>query len=434
MARAPGGLAPGALGGGSRIASKVASSTLGKLDIRAGFSRAASRGAVAALALVLAGRAAAACPRPLSTQLVPLPVYATNPNEGATYGLLPVILRVCPEDQRTEAIFAPSLTWNSVIHTTGSFRWYHYASPDTTVTTILSVSTRTNYELLLRRVRLPTAVGDSTDELSFRARRSVFERYFGLGPDTPSSGESSYTSRRFVVSARHGLNLAPYLNVGASLALERDDVEAIGVPHVPLTLAAYPDAPGLRGATLASQGLDLRYDHRVGGDYAERGVRIDLGGSVVEGLDGSPTFLRGNLQIRGIFSELPRLSGSARLWLGAVTSGRAPFYQQTSLGGSTLLRGFTEGRFVDRQAWTVELEQRVRVLTTALFGVVTDWRIDPFVTAGQVFGRFPDALSRPRTSAGVGFRAFVHPNVLGRIDVAVANEGLKIYVEIGYPY
>ena len=69
-----------------------------------------------------------------------------------------------------------------------------------------------------------------------------------------------------------------------------------------------------------------------------------------------------------------------------------------------------------------------------ILDVVTDWRVDPFVAAGQVFDRFDQAFSRPRLAAGVGLRVFVHPNVVGRIDLAHGGEGLKIYVEIGYPY
>jgi hypothetical protein len=34
----------------------------------------------------------------------------------------------------------------------------------------------------------------------------------------------------------------------------------------------------------------------------------------------------------------------------------------------------------------------------------------------------------------MGFRAWVRPNVVGRIDVANGGEGWKVYVEIGYPY
>ena len=63
-----------------------------------------------------------------------------------------------------------------------------------------------------------------------------------------------------------------------------------------------------------------------------------------------------------------------------------------------------------------------------------DWRIDPFIAFGQVFRSLGEAFSRPQVAAGVGFRAWVRPNVLGRVDVANGGEGWKVYVEIGYPY
>lgn len=390
--------------------------------------------AALALAFAFAGRAAADCPSGVTSQLIPLPIYATLPNEGSTWGVLPVILRVCPNDQRTESIIAPSLSWNSVIRFTGTFRWYHYPTEDTALTVLASASTRTNFNTLLVWQRLPTPAGASTDELLLRLERTVFQRFFGIGPDTPASAESSYTSLRLIANARRGLNLAEHLNLGVTLGVERDALESIGVPGLPLTPQVFPNAPGIHGATIASQGVDLRYDDRKGGDYAQRGFRVDFGGAVVEGLEGTPTFLRTAAQVRAVVPELPRLSGAARLFWSAVSSRRAPFYQQSSLGGSVLLRGFTEGRFVDRQAWTLELEQRIQVLRTHIFGVVADWRVDPFVAAGQVFDRLDAAASRPRTAVGAGFRAFVHPNVLGRVDVAYAGEGVKVYVELGYPY
>jgi len=117
-----------------------------------------------------------------------------------------------------------------------------------------------------------------------------------------------------------------------------------------------------------------------------------------------------------------------------VTAGDAAFYRQRPLGGAFLLRGFTEDRFMDRQAWEAEVEQRITVFQTHIFGVTAGWRVDPFVAAGQVVVPFAQAFSRPQVAAGVGFRAFVHPNVLGRVDFAAGGEGLKAYVELGYPY
>ena len=376
----------------------------------------------------------AECARALDTKIVPIPVWATSPNEGDTWGVMPVFVRVCPADQRTQWILAPSVTWNSVIHYTGTVRLYAFPDPDTSLTVIGSASTQVNYRLVAQWARLPDREAAWTDEATLRLERTVFDRFYGLGPDTPSAAETSYTGARLLANVRRGRNLLPHLNVGLTAGAERDRIEDRGIQGLPLAPEVFPDAPGMRGATVLWQGLDVRYDDRPGGDYADRGVRVEASGAVVEGLAGSPTFLRVGAQARGILPELSWLSGAAHLAWNAVTASNAPFYHQSMLGGSFLMRGFTEGRFTDRQAWTIEAEERIRVLRTHMFGVVADWRIDPFLAAGQVFGGFGDMLSRPQLATGVGLRAFVHPNVVGRVDLAIAGEGLKVYVEIGYPY
>jgi len=391
--------------------------------------------AFTALVVVAVGATANAdCPGALDTKIIPLPVWATSPNEGNTWGAMPVFVRVCPDNQETQWILAPSVTWNSVIHYTGTVRFYDYPDPDTNLSLIASASTHVNYELLAIWQRVPAADGAWTDEATVRVDRSAFARFYGLGPDTPGAAEATYTSLRALATGRRGLNLGGHVNVGFSVGLEHDDVEDQGVPDLPLAPEVFPDAPGMGGATLAWQGLDIRYDDRAGREYAESGVRLEASGALVEGLEGSPTFIRFGAKAGVIVPELSWLSGAARLVWSAVTSASAPFYQQSALGGPLLLRGFTDGRFIDRQAWTIEAEQRIRVLQTHLFGVTTDWRVDPFIAAGQVFGDFGDMLSKPQITAGVGLRAFVHPNVVGRIDLASGGEGLKVYVEIGYPY
>lgn len=382
----------------------------------------------------VAGPTSAECARELETKIMPLPVWATSPNEGTTWGAMPVVMRICSEDQRTAWLIAPSVTWNSVIHLTGTVRLFAYPDPDTTLTVIASASTRINYRLLAVWQQLPKADDAWTDEATLRVDRSAFARFYGLGPDTPDSAETSYTAAHAIASERRGHNLIEHVNAGVSLGVEHDGIEDRGVPGLPLAPEVFPGVPGMHGATVLWQGLDVRYDDRDGGDYAEQGVRLEAWAAVVEGLSGSPTFLRAGAQARGVVPELSWLSGAARLAWTAVTASDVPFYHQSTLGGAFLLRGFPEGRFVDRQAWTIEAEQRIRVLQTHIFGVVADWRADPFIAAGQVFGGFGSALSHPRLAGGVGLRAFVHPNLVGRLDVASGGEGITVYVEIGYPY
>jgi hypothetical protein len=374
------------------------------------------------------------CPGELTRRLVPLPVYSTLPNEGDTWGVLPVFLFVCDADRNTVSIVAPSLTWNEVIHWTATFRWFYYPSEDQTLTMIASQSTHYNSGVLVWWRNLPRQQAAFTSELQLRWQRSVFFRFFGIGPDTVADAETSYTRVRAHAVAREGLNLGGNWNAGFTLDFDWNDVQDLGVPGLPLSKRTFPDAPGMGGATLAGQSIDLRFDTRPQGENSERGFFAGAGGGIVEGLSGSPAYFRADVQLRALWQEWGPFGGAARLdWMG-VSSPRAPFYEQSSLGGAFLLRGFTEDRFIDQNAWTIEAEQRIRILQTHIYGVTADWRIDPFVAVGQVYSGTSNAFSNPRVTTGVGLRAWVRPNVLGRIDIATGGEGWKVYVEIGYPY
>jgi len=382
----------------------------------------------------LVAEAASGCPVPLGTRVVPLPVYSTLPNEGDTFGFMPVFLRVCDANERTESIVAPSVTWNDVIHWTGTLRWFHYPGEDQTLTLIASASTRINSGLLLQWRDLPKPAGAFTTEIELRWQRSVFYRFFGLGPETPETSESSYTRVRGHAFARGGMNLGSGWNAGLVLLVHHDGVQELGVPDLPISPRVFPDTPGMNGSTTLGQFLDVRFDTRPNGDFSERGFYMGAGFGVVEGLAGSPSYVRGQLRLRALVPETSWTGTVARLdWTG-VSASDVPFYDQSTLGGAFLLRGFTEDRFIDPSAWTIEIEQRSRVFQTHIYGVTADWRIDPFIAVGQVYGPLHQAFSHPRLAGGVGFRAWVRPNVVGRVDVATGGEGWKVYVEIGYPY
>jgi|SRR5882672_703560 len=376
----------------------------------------------------------AGCPAGVETRIIPLPVYATLPNEGNTFGVMPVFLRVCDANRRTESIIAPGVTWNDVIHATATFRWFHYPTDDQTLTFVASVSTRINSNVLLLWRDLPRSRGASTTEIELRWQRSAFYRFFGLGPDTPAEAESSYTRVRGHAAARRGLNLGGNWNVGVTVFFDRDLVQDLGVPGLPLSRRAFPAVPGMGGSTRLAQTIDARFDTRERGENSERGFFAEVAVGAVEGLAGSPAYLISHADVRALQPETGWVSAAARFNWRGVSSPRAPFYAQSSLGGAYFLRGFTEDRFVDQNAWTFEVEQRIRLFQTHIYGVTADWRIDPFIAVGQVYRTLDEAVSHPRVAAGAGFRAWVRPNVLGRVDIANAGEGWKVYVEIGYPY
>lgn len=371
---------------------------------------------------------------PTETKLLPLPVYATLPNEGDTYGFMPVFLIVDPANDHTEAIYAPSITWNSTIHLTGTMRYYRYPSATRTLLVTASVSTKTNRNLSVYYLDLPVTPGAYTLEARTKIEQSVFYRFFGFGPNTLKGDESSYTRRGGTLSLRGGYNLLRHVNVGAKLEVRLDHLVAERVPGLPLAQDRYPQAPGMGGAAIVAEGVSIRYDSRDRAEFSRNGFASELAFSLAHGLSGVDTFARVDWHSRALVQETGALQGAARLSVSYVLGERLPFYYQSSLGGENVLRGFAQDRFIDQGAWELDIEQRLRLFRAHLFGVASDWRIDPFLTIGQVFRHGSEMFDRVQASGGLGFRAFVEPSVLGRIDVAYGGEGIKVYVVLGYPF
>jgi hypothetical protein len=354
------------------------------------------------------------------------------PNEGSTYGLIPVLLRV-NADGNTTGILAPSLSWNKVVKITGTFRGYRYFSETRSLILIASYSLRINRSVRLDYVENTRRRGAFTTTTLLQAKQNVFYRFFGLGPETRPEDESSYTRRFLRGLVRQGLNVGEGLNFAFVLEARADGTRREGVPNLPLAQDRYGATVSFDPAVVVAQGVSFSYDSRPHLDYSYGGYNSELTVTANEGLKNSGTFARLTWQLRGLWNQNGRFLGAARLYLERVLGGEVPFYYQPALGGELFLRGFTENRFIDRGAWSFDIEERIRLFTTHIFGVTSDWRVDPFITVGQVFDRPEDAFQRVQAAGGLGFRSWVHPNVLGRVDLAYGGEGVKVYVVLGYP-
>jgi hypothetical protein len=385
-----------------------------------------------AIPLLAAFLAAAGGPAAAGTRFFPLPMYTTVPNEGSTYGFMPVLMR--SDGDSVTSITAPSGSWNSSAHFTGTFRFYRYLALLQSWHLILSASTVINRSLWFQyddNRRTPHAL---TMNLVLRVRRNLFYRYFGLGPDTLEAGESSYTRLFGTANARVGWNMTSNLNLALYGEVRGDRPETHAISGLPETQELYPDAPGLGGSAFVRGGFSIRYDTRAEGDYSPAGFSTELTGNVAQGFTGVGRFAQLGWTARGLLPERPYLQGAARVYWMQVYGSDVPFYDQASLGGEDLFRGFQEDRFIDMGAWEIEAEQRLKLFQTHIFGVVTDWRFDPFISAGQVYGEGSTPWSHVRVAGGFGLRAWIHPDILGRVDLAYGGEGVRAYVMLGYPY
>jgi hypothetical protein len=373
--------------------------------------------------------------QPSKIKFFPVPMYTTVPTEGSTYGAMPVFLRVNGQGI-VRMIGAPSVSWNSAAGVNGTLRFFYYPNRVRTLTVIAAASTHVNRTAWITYTDLPIEPGRPTVEIDGLVRRNIFYRFFGLGPESLASNQSSYTRTTAGLTGRWGMNVPGHLNLGARGTIRRDLPIFNPIFDLPATQDLFPTVPGISGAAMAAAELSLRFDTRAAGDYSANGFASELRGSYARGLAAFDHFWQVTSQSRALLQENAFMQSAGRLFWSRDFGGSEPipFYYQPSLGGENMLRGFPEDRFFDRGAWEAEIEQRFRVLETHFYGVNTDWDVAPFVAVGQVYDRFDDIFSRVRVSVGAGFRAWVKPNVLGRVDVAYAGEGLNAYVVVGYPY
>jgi hemolysin activation/secretion protein len=129
-----------------------------------------------------------------------------------------------------------------------------------------------------------------------------------------------------------------------------------------------------------------------------------------------------------------RHSGGSRRPAGDDRISGAVF-EQSSLGGQNNLRGFGLDRYIDKHLIAFSIEERIHILRTKLAGVTADFEVAPFLDTGQVFNSFKDVSFQDyRMTPGLGFRAIVRPNVVGRVDYGYSREGGAVFAGLDFPY
>ena len=112
-----------------------------------------------------------------------------------------------------------------------------------------------------------------------------------------------------------------------------------------------------------------------------------------------------------------------------------PFLERSILGGETTLRGYGRNRFIDSSFLLFNFEERIRLLRWRVFNVNADWELAPFVDVGTVAESILKTRSKNlQFNPGIGFRATVKPNIVGRVDIGFGNEGVAVFVGLGYPF
>lgn len=366
-----------------------------------------------------------------------LPAISTDPNTGPTYGLMPVLVLADPATHHIRHLVAPSYTRNSLFGQTGTLRYYWYPTDASQLYATGSLSEHVNREVKVRYEN--TSARDGVLYLRGEVYQNVdaSSRFFGQGPQTHEGDESGYTGKASVARAAAGVNFSRSWRAAFGARFQRFSTEANIIPNIADLANRFPNADGIGTSDTIAGEFRLLWDTRdspvtpsrgsSGEFYAEKtnvalGSRADY---VRYGLEGKRFFLWKNPK------QLTVLHGLYE-WCNGP---RIPFYELPRVGGRATLRGYGDGRFVDRGRLVMNVEQRMTFASLALMGIQTNFEIAPFFDLGTVFPAWPEIQRKNlRPVYGAAFRAAVKPNVVGDVEVGIGQEGPAVFVDINYPF
>lgn len=303
--------------------------------------------------------------------------------------------------------------------------------------------------------------GVAVEERSFLGvaggyQRTLTRRFFGLGPDTKESAESSYTDEVTDVGLRADLALpGPGSDWIGTFGLrgEHHNLARGHVSGVPSTDTAFPaEFSAGDGESQMYVSAGLRYDTRDSQHQPYRGWRVgvvaDAAPWQTDGSMGAVFTGYGNVVVPvpplfhsgGDPGEENPPTDTVALGFEVDTSvGDLPFYALPSLGGGSTLRGYIANRFTDNSAWHAVAEYRFWVIPRG-FRLTRTIRIERvglalFGEVGTVapsLGDLPEA--KIHASYGVGVRVSLERLAVFRADMGFSDEGMNLTIAFGLSF
>ncbi len=375
---------------------------------------------------------------PVKVVNIPLPVIKTDPNEGLSLGALSAFLLHNSNDE-IGTMIVPQVNYNRNFGLTTQLFGAFYPEPGRRWDITLSKSTHVNEDYTLkfrdstrldRRLELTGEVTAFTDGAA---------RFFGFQSQSSSRNETNYADEEkgftFSVAYRFG----PHVQLMVGDRFRRVDIGRGAVTALPSLQDRFSAAgvPGIDGFTAHVQRMGATFSTLDNPDLPTRGLYgTGVFELITKALGSTANYRHYRLELKGFFPLGDgRYVTVVRTAYNQALGPDVPFLERSILGGKNTLRGHGENRFIDSSYLLLNVEERIRLFRYRLFNVNTDWEIAPFLDLGEVAKNLLDVTARNfAVNPGVGFRAVVRPNVVGRVDIGFGKEGPAVFATLGYPF
>ncbi len=368
-----------------------------------------------------------------------VPAISTSKNDGQDFGLIVPVLE-SDDDGNLISLMAPMVIHNSFLGVRGTMNYYHYWSAGRQMEFVGSYTEEIERVLRVRYQDPGFIQGLFFLDVGAEFFKNATKRFFGIGQTTPESNESNYTAREIGVQWNFGIHLNDVTRLMIGQRYRDVEVQTGGVDTEPFTGDQFPRVTGIQRAAILANRLIFQYDTRDNLITPTAGYRAEAFAEAVHNFQRQSSddfvYFRYGLDLRALFpSPSKRLILVVRGNIQLSFGDGIPFHERSSLGGQDNLRGYGEDRFIDRHLVVLNVEERVHLLGVKILNVGVEFEAAPFVDMGRTYNDFKfRQFSEYEVTPGIGVRAIVRPNVVGRVDWAYSKDGGAVFAGLNYPF
>ncbi|RMB64191.1 hypothetical protein EAX61_00770 [Dokdonia sinensis] len=249
--------------------------------------------------------------------------------------------------------------------------------------------------------------------------------YYGLGTNSPESAEEEYNYYQLLVEPIFLKQaFARYLFIGAGVRynhIYKTEIEQGG-------LIDQERLTGFDGSTSLGAEAAVLYDSRNNVLNAQNGWYLEFTrGEYFKALGGTHNFDLTRFDLRHFVKPFDNNDDVlAFQFVGRFTRGGLPFSEFSFLGGSEIMRGYREGRYVDRDLLASQVEYR-KTFKNSRWGAVA------FAGAGDVYNHvenFQFKNIKPSYGAGLRFMIDKEERLNLRFDAGFGRGSNEFYLSI----
>ncbi len=360
----------------------------------------------------------------LLTFILPNTLFAQHPRVSKFIDSLTNInLRFVPA---ASVSYSPETKW--AFSVAGAY-YFHWSKDTITKQSFVSAEmTYTQRKQTLIDLSLNAFLKQNTYFLRTNLNYSnFFERYWGIGNQTPNENDESFTFERWNFNSRILRKTKPNLYLGLQIRYQN----LYNIETNPDKQLAQGQIAGSKGSVTSGLGLDLMYDSRDNRFVPHKGVFVEIGNLWHSKIIGSQFNYNYYFIDMRTYIPLHKTNILAFQVYAEGNFGNVPFNKLALLGNNmstnAQMRGFISGRYRDQHYVSSQAEVRLKIWK--LFGATA------FCSLGDVYKNSLNELniSNLKVGYGGGIRILLNQKdrLTFRVDYAINNQqGSELYITL----